>query len=132
MAMFKSTNMRSPLGRARGLGSAKEGLHHWWGQRITALALIPLTVWFVASLICVAHGEQGAFFEWLLSPINATALILFIAVGYHHGVLGLQVVIEDYVSNHGARTVAVLVTKCVGYALAALAIVSTLIVTMGG
>ena len=59
-------------------------------------------------------------------------LILFIAVGYHHGVLGLQVVIEDYVSSHGARTVAILLTKCVGYALAALTIVSTFIVTMGG
>jgi len=132
MAIFKPTNLRSPLGRARGLGSAKEGLHHWWAQRLTALALIPLTIWFVASIVCLAHEDAGAFYEWMLSPINATALILFIAVGFHHGVLGVQVVIEDYVAGHGARTVSVLLVKFIGYALAALAIVSTLIVTMGG
>jgi succinate dehydrogenase / fumarate reductase membrane anchor subunit len=132
MAMFKPTNLRSPLGRARGLGAAKEGLHHWWVQRITALALVPLTFWFVASLIGLAHDEPGAFFEWLLSPFNATALVLFIAVGLHHGVLGMQVVLEDYVSDHGTRTALILLTKLIGYGLAALAIVSTLIVTMGG
>ncbi|TAK98676.1 MAG: succinate dehydrogenase, hydrophobic membrane anchor protein [Rhodospirillaceae bacterium] len=130
--MFKSTNLRSPLGRARGLGTAKEGLHHWWAQRVTAVALVPLSLWFVVSLIRLAHGENGGFYDWLLSPINATALILFIAVGFHHGVLGLQVVIEDYVGDHGRRTVLIMLTKLVGYALAALAIVSTLIVSLGG
>ena len=130
--MFKSTNLRSPLGRARGLGTAKEGLHHWWMQRLTAVALVPLTFWFVYSLIRLAHGDNGAFYEWMLSPVNATALILFIVVGIHHGVLGLQVVIEDYVSTHGTRTVAIILTKFVGYSLAALAVVSTLIVTLGG
>jgi succinate dehydrogenase / fumarate reductase membrane anchor subunit len=130
--MLGPSNMRSPLGNARGLGSAKEGLHHWWAQRVTALALIPLTIWFVASLIHLAHGEPGAFYEWLLNPCDATAFILFIAVGFHHGVLGMQVVLEDYVSDHGTRTAAVLLTKFIGYGLAALAIVSTLIVTMGG
>jgi succinate dehydrogenase / fumarate reductase membrane anchor subunit len=132
MAMFKPTNLRSPLGRARGLGAAKEGLHHWWAQRITALALIPLAIWFVASVIGLAHADPGAFYEWLLSPLNATALVLFIAVGFHHGVLGVQVVLEDYVSDHGMRTVFIILTKFIGYGLAALAIVSTLIVTMGG
>jgi len=130
--MFKAGNLRSPLGRARGLGAAKEGLHHWWAQRVTAVALIPLSIWFVASLIRLAHSEGGAFYDWLLSPINATALILFIAVGFHHGVIGLQVVIEDYVSDHGRRMVLVMFTQLVGYGLAALAIVSTLIVTLGG
>jgi succinate dehydrogenase / fumarate reductase membrane anchor subunit len=132
MAMFKPTNLRSPLGRARGLGAAKEGLHHWWAQRLTALALIPLTIWFATSIICLAHAEPGEFYEWLLSPLNATALILFIAVGFHHGVLGLQVVLEDYVASHGTRTALIILTKFIGYGLAALAIVSTLIVTMGG
>jgi succinate dehydrogenase / fumarate reductase membrane anchor subunit len=130
--MLRPTNMRSPLGNARGLGSAKEGLHHWWAQRLTSIALIPLTFWFVVSLIQLAHGESGAMYEWLLSPYHATVLILFIAVGFHHGVLGMQVVLEDYVSGHGARTAAIMLTKFVGYSLAALAIVSTLIVTMGG
>ena len=130
--MFTPSNMRSPLGRARGLGSAKEGVHHWWAQRVTALALLPLVVWFVVSLVCLAHGDTASFYEWLLSPLNATGLILFAVVGYHHGVLGVQVVIEDYVSDHGTRTAAILLTKFVGYALAALTTVSALIVTMGG
>ncbi len=131
MSNFSSTNLRSPLGRARGLGSAKEGLHHWWAQRLTAVALIPLTVWFVVSVISLAAGRTD-FDLWLLSPINAAALALFIAVGFHHGVLGLQVVIEDYVAGHMARTVSILLVKLIGYGLAALAIVSTLIVTLGG
>jgi succinate dehydrogenase / fumarate reductase membrane anchor subunit len=127
----KSTSLRSPLGHARGLGAAKEGLHHWWVQRVTSVALIPLSVWFVVSVIQLAHGEPGAFYEWLLSPIDATLFILFVAVGFHHTVLGLQVVIEDYVASHGARTVSIMLVQLVGYGLAALAIVSTLIVCLG-
>ena len=125
-----STNLRSPLGRARGLGSAKEGLHHWWAQRVTAVALIPLVMWFVYSVAALASGRMD-FDLWLLSPINAAALMLFIAVGVHHGVIGLQVVLEDYVVAHLARTISILLVKLVGYGLAALAIVSTLIVTLG-
>ena len=131
MTDSSATNLRSPLGRARGLGSAKEGLHHWWAQRITAVALVPLTLWFVYSLASMASGRTD-FDLWLLSPINAAALMLFIAVGVHHGVIGLQVVLEDYVVAHLARTVSILLVKLVGYGLAALAIVSTLIVTLGG
>ena len=131
MSTPASSNLRSPLGRARGLGSAKEGLHHWWAQRITAVALVPLTIWFVVSVVALAAGRTD-FGLWLLSPINAAALMLFIAVGVHHGVIGLQVVLEDYVAGHAARTVSVLLVKLVGYGLAALAIVSTLIVTLGG
>lgn len=131
MSNSPATNLRSPLGRARGLGSAKEGLHHWWAQRITAVALVPLTIWFVYSVASMASGRMD-FDLWLLSPINAAALMLFIAVGVHHGVLGLQVVLEDYVPGHFARTVSILLVKLVGYGLAAMAIVSTLIVTLGG
>ncbi len=131
MSNSSATNLRSPLGRARGLGSAKEGLHHWWAQRITAVALVPLTIWFVYSVASMASGRMD-FDLWLLSPINAAALMLFIAVGVHHGVIGLQVVLEDYVVSHLARTISILLVKLVGYGLAALAIVSTLIVTLGG
>jgi len=69
-----ANNLRSPLGRARGLGSAKEGLHHWWAQRVTAVALIPLTVWFVVSIIRMANGHTE-FDMWLSSPVNAAALV---------------------------------------------------------
>ena len=90
-------NMRSPLSRARGLGSAKTGTDHWWAQRLTALALIPLVIWFVVSMIIVTSADHAAAVEFIRSPINAVLLILLIAATFHHGQLGLQVVIEDYI-----------------------------------
>ena len=132
--MFASNNLRSPLGRARGLGSAKEGLHHWWAQRLTALALIPLTVWFVAGLIHLATGGEPyeAFMGWIANPCNATLLILFLGVSFHHAQLGIQVVLEDYVSCHAWRTGTIIAVKFACYGLAALGIVSTLICCFGG
>ena len=129
--MFASHNLRSPLGRARGLGAAKDGLHHWWAQRLTALALIPLSVWFVASVVGLAGSGYEAFVLWLDTPCNATAMILFLAVTFHHAQSGVQVVLEDYVSHHGWRIASIIVVKFICYGLAALSIVSTLIVTFG-
>lgn len=129
--MFGPSNLRSPLGRARGLGSAKEGLHHWWGQRLTAIALIPLVIWFVLSLVRLAGAGYEDFVLWLSNPINATALIVFIAVAFHHAQAGMQVVLEDYVSAHGARLASIVAVKFVCFALAALSIVSILIVAFG-
>ncbi len=129
--MFASTNLRSALGRARGLGSAKEGMHHWWAQRLTALALIPLTVWFVASLIGLAGAGHEDFVLWLANPVNATAMILFLAIAFHHAQLGVQVVLEDYVASHALRTTSVIVVKFLCFGLAAFSIVSTLIVAFG-
>ncbi len=129
--MFASTNLRSALGRARGLGSAKEGLHHWWAQRLTALALIPLTVWFVVSLISLAGSGHEEFVLWLANPLNATAMILFLAVAFHHAQLGVQVVLEDYVASHALRTTSVIIVKFLCFGLAAFSIVSTLIVAFG-
>ena len=78
------SDRRTPLSRARGLGSAKEGLHHWWAQRITSLALIPLTVWFVAGVIHLAMGGEPyeSFMSWIANPCNATLMILFLAVSF--------------------------------------------------
>src|SRR5690349_18457429 len=137
-ASGSSTNLRSPLGRARGLGSAKEGLHHWWVQRLTSLALVPLTVWFVVEIIRLVRGEIGGgpatyqdFLVWLASPLNATVMIVLLAVSFHHAQAGMQVVIEDYVAGHGARLATLIAVKFLCYGLAALAIVSTLIVCFG-
>jgi succinate dehydrogenase / fumarate reductase membrane anchor subunit len=124
-------NLQSPLGRARGLGSAKEGLHHWWMQRLTALALIPLSIWFVVSLIGLVGASFGEFRAWLGTPINATIMVVFLAVTFHHAQAGMQVVLEDYVASHGLRIASVIAVKFICYGLAALAIVSTLIVTFG-
>lgn len=125
------TSLRSALGRARGLGSAKDGTHHWWAQRVTALALIPLTLWFVYSIIGLSAGGYAAFVAWCSSPINATAIVLFLVVAFHHAQLGMQVVIEDYVSSHGSRMTLILLVKFACYALAVLSIVSILTLTFG-
>ncbi|MBL8644319.1 MAG: succinate dehydrogenase, hydrophobic membrane anchor protein [Rhodospirillaceae bacterium] len=132
MATSPQTSLRSPLGRVRGLGSAKEGTHHWWAQRVTAVALIPITAWIVYSLLSLAGGDYIDYLGWVRNPVNSTLIILLVAVGFHHAQLGLQVVIEDYVSGHALRVVSVLAVKLLCAALAALCIVSVLIVAFGG
>jgi len=106
----KAKSMRSPLAEVRGLGSARHGTQHWWLQRLTALALIPLSIYVVATFFVevVYGGHEGAV-EWLSSPFAAVLTILFLGVGFHHAANGVQVVIEDYV--HGeARKIAGIVT----------------------
>jgi succinate dehydrogenase / fumarate reductase membrane anchor subunit len=129
--MFAPSNLRSPLGRARGLGAAKEGLHHWWLQRLTSLALIPLTVWFAATIVGLAGSGYEAFVAWLSDPCTTAVMVGFLAVTFHHAQSGMQVVIEDYVSSHSWRLASIILVKFVCYGLAILGIVSTLIVSFG-
>jgi succinate dehydrogenase / fumarate reductase membrane anchor subunit len=89
--------MRSQLGRARGLGAAGSGVHHWWVQRLTSLALLPLTLWFVVSVLRLAPVGRDQMLHWAHQPVNAVLLVAFILATFHHLQLGLQVVIEDYV-----------------------------------
>ena len=126
-----SRSLRSPLGHARGLGSAKEGLHHWWMQRLTSIALVPLTVWFVVSIIRLVGADYETYAHWIESPLNATIMTLFLAVTFHHAQSGMQVVLEDYVSSHGTRIFAIIAVKFLCFALAALSIISVLIVAFG-
>ncbi len=123
--------MRSQLGRARGLGSAKEGVGHWWAQRVTAVALVPLSLWFTAAILCLAGADYLTVRDWLASPVTLTLMSLFLAMLAHHAVLGLQVVIEDYVHRKWVRLVAVLGAKFAGYALAAAGIVAMLSIAIG-
>ncbi|MBI4006326.1 MAG: succinate dehydrogenase, hydrophobic membrane anchor protein [Gammaproteobacteria bacterium] len=92
-------SLRTPLHRVRGLGSAKEGTQHWWAQRLTAIALVPLTVWFIYSLVVMTTMEYATVTAWMQSPIVSTLLILFIFSLFYHAQLGMQVVIEDYVDS---------------------------------
>ena len=102
---------RSPLGHARGLGSAKEGTHHFWVQRVSAVALIPLTLWFVFSLARLPAGDYEAVRWWVAAPSVAVALTLFIATATYHSMLGLQVVIEDYTTPEGTKVLVILLMK---------------------
>lgn len=107
-------DLRSNLKTARGLGAAHEGAHHWLMQRITAVALIPLVLWFVSSVIKAAgyHGVEGVIYL-LSSPFNAIAMILFLGVAIYHGTLGVKVVIEDYVHCPCGKLILDLGTKFV-------------------
>ena len=82
--------MRSPLGRAAGLGSAKEGVEHWWRERVTAVALIPLTLWVVASIIAHSGDGYGEFVDWLKTPVAALMMILLLIALFYHTALGLR------------------------------------------
>jgi len=118
-------HFRSPLGRAMGLGSAKTGFGHWWIERITAVALIPLSVWFAASLIAYSGSDYQTFIRWIGSPVTAVLMILLLIALFWHAALGLQVVIEDYVHS-GAKIWTLLAARFVCFALAAAGIVTTL------
>lgn len=123
---------RTSAKAVRGLGAAREGAAHWWAQRMTALALVPLSVWFAVSVIRLAGAEHGAFAEWLASPFNAIAMLLFTVAGFHHAALGLQVVLEDYVSHEGRRIAAIVAVKGACWALAAASAFAVLKIALGG
>jgi succinate dehydrogenase / fumarate reductase membrane anchor subunit len=108
---MNGTDTRSPIARVRGLGSAKEGVQHWWAQRLTAVVLVPLSIWWVAGMVAhtgAGHAEAAA---WIARPINATLTIITLAMVSHHGQLGLQVVIEDYVHSEGAKLALLIAVK---------------------
>src|SRR5437763_13718486 len=91
--------MRSPLGRAIGLGSAKEGVEHWWALRVTSIALVPLALWFVAAVIGLAGAQHGVLVDWLSQPLPAVLLVLLLIATFYHSALGRQGVIEDYLDT---------------------------------
>jgi succinate dehydrogenase / fumarate reductase membrane anchor subunit len=103
--------LQSPLGRVRGLGSARGGTQHWWGQRLTSLALLPLMFWFVVSAIGLAGAGHAATAAWIGAPLNAVLLLALLALAFHHTAAGLQVVIEDYVRGEAWRIGALLAVK---------------------
>ena len=90
-------SLRSPLGRVRGMGSAKGGTHHWWMQRVTSIALLPLSIWLIFSLSRLIGAEYVVVLEWIGTTLNAVLLLAFLTAAFHHAASGLQVVIEDYI-----------------------------------
>jgi succinate dehydrogenase / fumarate reductase membrane anchor subunit len=119
-------SMRSDLGRVRGMGSAKEGVHHWWMQRLTAIALIPLVLWFVASVAGLAGAGYEETAAWLSQPFVAIAVILMVTATLYHAVLGIQVVIEDYIHHEGWKFFWLIAMKFVFLVLGLVAVFSVL------
>ncbi len=104
-------NYRSPLSRARGLGSAGAGVHHWHVQRLSALALVPLTLWFLFSIGTMDSFDYESFVAWMSRPWVCALLVLFFGAAYYHAALGIQVVVEDYVSDEFVRNAVIIVVK---------------------
>ena len=104
-------SLRSDLGKVKGLGSAKHGSGHWLAQKFSAVALIPLVAWFVITVIQVALGDNQSFINTLSSPINVVMVILFIGTALYHGTLGIQVVIEDYVSCECSKVAMIFLSR---------------------
>lgn len=125
-------SIRTPLGRARGMGSAKTGTGHWWAQRVTALALIPLVIWFVISMIVVTGADHEAALAFIGSPINAVLLTLLIVAVFHHGQLGLQVVIEDYIHTRWLEVALILAVKGAAIFLGVASVYAVIAIALGG
>ena len=108
---MSDTRLRSPLGRAIGLGSAKEGVQHWWAQRVTAIVLVPLVLWLVIAVIGLAGAERSAIVAWLHNPMAAVLMLVLLAAIFYHTALGLQVVIEDYIHSEAVKLAALIAMR---------------------
>lgn len=123
----RSSELRTRLGKVRGLGAAKSGVGHWWLQRLTALALIPLTLWFLCALLSVLLSPNVIVVaEWFASPVNTLFMILFVLAAFMHAKLGVQVIVEDYVHGPFAKYSLLLLNNFACFALAALSILAAL------
>ncbi len=119
-------DLRSPLSKVKGLGTSNEASQHFWLERITALALIPLVIWFCLSIALLPTVSYEVLVNWLHSPFNTTMMILIVIVGFQHAQLGMQVIIEDYIASYTFRISAILVVKFISYFLMALGVYSIL------
>ena len=104
-------SLRSPLGRVLGLGSAKDGTAHWWAQRVTAVALLPLTLWFVISLLTLPALDFETVRTWLAFPMTGFLAVLLVAVLTYHSYLGTTVIIEDYVHTGGMKVLSLMLLR---------------------
>ena len=128
--MKKTNSMQTPLAKVRGLGSAKSGLHHWWHQRLTAIAMVPLMIATLVIISQIGTLDYDGAMALMANPLVASLLLLLVLVGFYHAAMGLQVVLEDYISSEGQRMALIIFVKMALFALAVLAIVSILKVAL--
>ena len=125
-------NLVHPLAKVIGQGSAKSGVHHWWAQRLTAIALVPLTLWVVFGLYALAGADYGTVQAWVADPWHAALLIAWVLAMLHHAQLGLQVVIEDYVHVPWAEITLHILIKFAAILGMIVAVLSIARVVLGG
>jgi succinate dehydrogenase / fumarate reductase membrane anchor subunit len=106
-------SLRTPLGRVLGAGSAKDGTGHWWSQRVTSVAMIPLTLWFLVDLLKMPALDYGTVKTWLASPTSGLLLSLMVAVSAYHSYLGTTVIVEDYVHSAGRKVATLMLLRFV-------------------
>jgi succinate dehydrogenase / fumarate reductase membrane anchor subunit len=124
-------SLRTPIGRVLGLGAAKDGAGHWWAQRVSAIALVLLGLWLVGALVALGDYEHARVIGFIGRPFNAVLLALLVATAVYHSQLGVQVVVEDYVTNHAAKIVLMLLLNFLHVVLAALGIFAILRIAFG-
>jgi succinate dehydrogenase / fumarate reductase membrane anchor subunit len=123
-------SLQSPLNKVLGLGSAKEGTGHWWAQRLTAISLVPLTIWFAIALLGLPHGNYEMVAAWIAQPLNSILIVLLVISLIYHSSLGLQVVIEDYVPGP-AKVVVLILVQLAHVVLAVSGIYAVIVVSVG-
>lgn len=123
--------LRTPVKIARGLGSAREGAAHWWAQRLSALALIPLSVWLVASLIALLHVDYDTARAWVGEPLNALFLVITLGTLFYHSWFGVRVVVEDYVHGKASKLVTLVIIQFLHFLFAALGVFAVLRIAFG-
>ena len=125
-------NYQTPLARARGLGSSRTGSHHWWRQRVTAIALIPLSVWLGLALAHLPVIDYQDLVAWIRAPWNTILLLSFIILGFFHAMLGVQTVVEDYVQRDWLKILTLVGIKLVLAFLTVAAVFATLRIVFVG
>ena len=125
-------SLRSPLGRAIGAGSAKEGVRHWWAQRLSAVALVPLSIWFVVSLLSLPSHDYATVTAWMGQGWTPVLLVLFVLTAAWHSHLGVRVVVEDYVHGSGMKTLTLALVTFFHVVVAVAGVFAILKVAFGG
>ena len=124
-------SLRAPLGRVLGLGTAKDGTDHWWGQRVSGVALVLLGLWFVAAVVVMPSLEHGSVVEFIGRPLNSVLLSLLCLTAAYHSWLGVQVVIEDYVHAHGSKIVSLILSRFAHVLVAVISVYAILRIGLG-
>lgn len=124
-------SLTSPLRQVLGAGPARSGVHHWWLQRLTSIALVPLAIWFVVSLLVLPAHDHLTVVHWMAQSWTALLLILTVVIGAWHSQLGLQVIVEDYVHGAGAKTLTLVLLAFLHVLIATAGVFAVLRVAFG-
>jgi succinate dehydrogenase / fumarate reductase membrane anchor subunit len=125
-------SLQSPLGKFLGHGSAKHGTEHWWAMRVTSVALVPLSLWFVVAILGMGSYEFDAVAAWIAGPLNAILLSCLLIALLHHSQLGLRVVVEDYVHHGGLKVTILIVLQLVHIAAGVAGLYSIILISLSG